>query len=98
MKKISKTQALACLERGITVTVYRDKVNPNNQLGIGLAVLTKEDLLNPDSHQISFIEASDDYLSPSKLLRARFNRFLRHFLYYNSLSELGNKNCYAIDD
>jgi len=98
MKKITKTQAIHALNRGITVTVYRDRVNPKNDLGVGVAVVHQDDLRFPNSHQISFDEASDENLSPSKVLRARFNRFLRYFDYYNSLSELGNKTCYAIDD
>ena len=92
MQKITKTQAIANLKRGVKVTIYRNNVNPDNHLGLGVARLHQDDLL-----RTAYVNNSDYDLSATKRIQARFNRFINSFEYYNSDKELGNKTCYAIE-
>jgi hypothetical protein len=93
MLKITKTQAIAKLKRGVNVTVYRNNVNPENPLGIGIARLHQDDLL-----KTAYVNNSDFHLSASQRIKARFNRFLDSFEYYNHDADLGNKTFYAISE
>ena len=90
MEKITKTQAIANLKRGNTITVYRNKVNPINPLGLGVATVTQKDLETFQNIEKEFRQ-DDDWR-----LNFRFNHLLSSFEYYNSDEELGNKTCYAI--
>jgi hypothetical protein len=93
MIKITKTQAIAKLKRGFKVTVHRNNVSPENFLGVGVATLHRDDLL-----KTTYVNNSDSHLSASQRIKARFDRFLNSFEYYNSDAELGTKTCYAISD
>jgi hypothetical protein len=91
MQKITKTQAVAHLKRGSKVTIYRDKVNPDNHLGLGVARVHQDDLL-----KTAYVANSDYGLTATKRIQARLNRFINSFEYYNSDRELGTKTYYAI--
>ena len=90
--KITKTQAISYLKKGFVVTVHRNKVSPNNPMGIGAVTVSLNDLLH-------YANTSDGFHGThhhkTSLL---FNRMIDSFEYYNHHKELGNKTCYAIDN
>ena len=91
MTKITKTQALSAIKKGLVVTVYRDKVSPNNPIGLGVAKVSLNGLLH-------YANTSDCFrMSHHAKISLRFNRMIDRFEYYNHDSELGSKTCYSID-
>ena len=92
MTKITKTQALSAIKNGLVVTVYRNKVSPNNPIGIGVNKVSQDSLLH-------YANTSDHFrMSHNDKTSLRFNRMIDSFEYYNHDSELGSKTCYSIDN
>ena len=91
MIKITKTQALSAIKKGLVVKVYRNLVSPNNPMGIGTNTVCLNDLLH-------YANTTDFYLSHHNKIKLLFNRMIDNFEYYNHDAELGNKTCYAIDN
>jgi hypothetical protein len=90
--KVTKTQAISYLKKGLDVTVYRNLVSPNNPMGVGFSKVNLNDLLQ-------FANTSDCYhMSHHLKTSLRFNRMIDSFEYYNHDSELGDKTCYSIDN
>jgi hypothetical protein len=90
--KVTKTQALSAIKKGLVVTVHRNKVSPNNPMGIGVTKVSLNDLLNFENFSVDYS------MSYNNKIKQRFNRFVDSFEYYNHDSELGDKTCYSIDN
>jgi hypothetical protein len=89
--KVTKTQALSALKKGFVVKVYRNKVSPNNPMGIGTNTVSLNDLLH-------YANTTDFHLSHHNKYKLLFNRFVDSFEYYNHDKDLGSKTCYSIDN
>jgi hypothetical protein len=88
MHIVTKQQAYKGVITGKTVIIYRNNVNPENPLSLGLVKVSRLDL----TVEISF--SKEVTLSENEKLKFRFNHLVANFEYCNS--NIGNKTCYAI--
>ena len=90
--KVTKTQALSAIKKGLVVTVHRNNVSPNNPIGIGVNKVSLDGLLH-------YANTSDHFrMSHHAKTSLLFNRMIDSFEYYNHDAELGSRTCYSIDN